>query len=687
MLPSELPDLPPDKIVTLDTETTGLYPDDGAKVAVVSVSWDGGKHAYAWPFNQGLYDKPEWFTAYFGEEKFDQPIVDESGQPVLFKSGSRKGEQKTKRITHRYKAEEVMEPNPNLNGWEWEALCQWLSRYSLNGHNVLFDVVMMGTDVKCFSALGKPTTVPGVDLLDNVVWDSMLGNRIVYPQHPLGLEDSAHRLFGGGKTEEQEAIQAHLKSRRLPFGKGSWHLADWEVMEPYAKGDPVLTAKLGRLQWQQFIERGIPFERMHDEIDKLKTLVRMERKGLPYDAQTSLVWAEKLEARAVEIAQELPFEPTPNGARQFFFTKERTVKAGVACLGLKPEKMTAGGEKTPPVPTVDAETVALLVEKGAPQARKFQEYRLTADAASRYYRGYAEFTGPDGKVRTRFRQTGTATLRLSCERINLQAIPHDHRLLVSDSEILKLAPSPRALVHAIPGYRLWHADLEQAELRVATQFAPCPSMWSIIEAGLDPHGETAIALNLAKGPDDPGWFKARSVVGKRANFSLIFGIGPKKFKEDLGKNGLYLPLNKVTEIRNDWHGLYPEFKHAIDLHMDLAQKDGWTRVRGEIKKWYTAREKLLHDWHKAFNNRVQGNIGLFTGHWMVEADEYLMEQDLDPAAGLMLQIHDALVLMVPDNSDGEQMAEHVAQIGRDMWKDWFTIPGGVELKPWVSEGK
>lgn len=654
---------------------------------MVSVSWDGGEQAYAWPFNQGLYDKPEWHTAYFGEEKLDEPILDADGAPILFKSGACKGQPKTKRVTRKYTAEEVVPPNPNLGPDEWKSLCEWLSRYRLNGHNVLFDVIMMGAEVKCCDPSGIWWRGPGIDLLDNVVWDSMLGNRIVYPQHPLGLEDSAHRLFGGGKTQEQQAIQEHLKSRRLPYGKGKWHLADWDVMEPYAKGDPILTAKLGRLQWQQFIERGIPFERMHDEIEKLKTLVRMERKGLPYDADTSLIWAEKLEARAAEIANELPFETTPNGARQFFFTKERTNKSGVACLGLKPEKMTKGGEKSPPVATIDAETVALLVEKKAPQARKYQEYRLTADAASRYYRGYAEFIGPDGKVRTRFRQTGTATLRLSCERINLQAIPHDHRLLVSDSQILKDAPSPRALVHAIPGYKLWHLDLEQAELRVATQFAPCPSMLQILVDGLDPHGETAIALGLASGPDDPGWFKARSVVGKRANFSLIFGIGPKKFKEDLGKNGLYLPLNQVTKIHRDWHDIYPEFHDAIYLHMNLAQKDGWTRVRGEIKKWYTAREKLLHDWHKAFNNRVQGNIGLFTGHWMVEADEYLMEQDLDPAAGLMLQIHDALVLMVPDSPEGEAMAQHVAQIGSDMWKQWFTVPGGVELKPWVSEGK
>lgn len=687
MLPSELPDVG-NRIVTFDTETSGLYPDEGAQVTVVSVAWHddhGVLQGYAWPFNQGLYGKPELETAYFGVRRVDEPIYDEAGQPVLFKTGARKGQQKTKRAAYPITSFESLPPNPNLSPEQWEALCDWLSRYPLNAHNALFDVILMGSPVRLWDKRG-PVTLPGVDLLDNLKWDTMLANRILDGQHPLSLEDTAHRLFGGGKTDEQDAIKDHLKKRRLPYGKGHWHLADWDVMEPYALGDPMLTARLGRAQWLRFYNGEADFEQMHDEMRKLRTLVRMERKGVPYNAKESLVWAGKLQERLAVVEGELPFETRPNAVRDFFFSSGRTDK-DVPCLGLKPVKMTDGGKNSPPAPSVDSEVILRLAERDVPQARKYQEWKLAADAVNRYYEGYALAVGLDGHLRTRFRQTGTATLRLSCERVNLQAIPHDHRLLASGSELLAIAPSPRKLIHAIPGYKLWHADLEQAELRVATQFAPCPSMLDILERGLDPHGETAIALNLAQGPEDPGWFKARSVIGKRANFSLIFGIGPDKFRQDLGKNGLYLPVGEVRQIHRDWHELYPEFSRAIKLHMRMAEQDGWTQVRGRVRKWYTAREKLMHDWHKAFNNRVQGNIGLFTGYWMVEADDYLQRQDLDPRAGLLLQIHDALMMMLPDTPEGEEMARHVAEIGRQMWEQWFTIPGGVDLKPWVSEGK
>jgi hypothetical protein len=688
MLPSELPNVG-SRVVTFDTETSGLYPDDGAMVTVVSVAWhddNGVLQGHAWPFNQGLYGKDEWLAkAFFGERTYEEPVMDGDG-PARFKTGPRKGEVKTRKLKARLTAEEVLPPNPNLGPDEWQDLGKWLSNYPLNAHNGLFDVIMMGSELVCWDSSGVSWRGPGVDLLENLQWDTMLGNRIVWPQHPLGLEETAHRLFGGGKTEEQNAIVEHLKKRRLPFSKGHWHLADWDVMQPYALGDPLLTARAGRLQYQEFLRQGIPFERMHDEITKLRSLVRMERKGLPYKAADSLAWATKLKQRLASIEQELPFQTTPAAVRQFFFTAGRTEKTDAPCLGLKPIKMTAGSMTTPPVASVDAEVLQQLVDRDVPQARKYYQWKQAFDSVNRYYEGYAEAVGKDGKVRTRFRQAGTATYRLSCERVNLQAIPHDHRLLASGLDLLAEAPSPRALIHAIDGYELWHADLEQAELRVAAQFADCLRMLEILEQGRDPHGETAIGLGLADGPEAPNWFKARSVIGKRSNFSLIFGIGPKKFKQDLGKNGLYLPLGDVRTIHHDWHGLYPEFAGVIDVHMRQAERDGWTRVRGDVKKWYNAREKALHDWHKAFNNRVQGNIGLFTGAWMVEADEYLMQQDLDPAAGLMLQIHDALLLMLPKGPDGQRMAEHVAGIGRQMWKDWFTVSGGVDLKLWSKDG-
>jgi hypothetical protein len=694
VLPSDLPDAP--QFVCWDTETSGLYPDDGARVSTVSVAWYEGEqiHSHAWPFYQGLYGKPEYHTAHYGYLTKDD----------VYKSGPRKGQPVQRRIRP-LTAEEALEPDPNLGRRDWDSLVEWLmTRQGLAAHNALFDTMVTSAGV------GRPNDPwpgpPLLDLLGKVVWCTFLGQHVLDPQHKHGLKESSDRLWGEA-PEEQDLLKEHLKERRVPAKR--YDLADWPVIGPYAAGDTARTIRLARMQWQRFKSGEGDAERFDFEMDVMAVLARMEHRGVPYNAPESLRWAAKLRSRLVNLGQKLPFEPTDHGARAFFFGSDFVERkspdgSGLATrtpgLGLTPKKVT---EKMK-VASVDAETVTELAARDVPYARTFQEYNLLGDAVSRYYEGYANSVAPDGRLRTRFRQF-TSTERTSCERTNLQAIPHDHRLLAAGSTILAEAPSPRRLIEAPEGWELWHMDLQQAELRVASQFARCKLMIEMFTSGLDPHGETAKALGLATGPDDPGWFKARSVIGKRANFSLIFGIGHCKFRDDVRKqSGLDLeepghvcanpytsktractPKNcRVKKLVTDWRELYPEFGQAINVHSRAAERDGWTLIRGSIRKWYTDLEKLLHDQHKAFNNKVQGNIGLFTKHWAVKVDRLLMDEGIDPSfGGLLLNIHDALLLMLPVGR--YDLAQACADIARQMWDEWFTVPGGVDVGPWLKQ--
>lgn len=654
MLPSELPDV--QTAVVWDTETSGLFPDAGARVstAIVAFAWEGQDHAYAWPFAQDMHGKPE-----------------------------------ADRVFRRKRLGDQLGPDQNLPIHEWAALVSWLAgrRAGLIAHNALFDLIL--TEAGTCPRYDDPG-VPGVDLSPLLVWDTMLGQRVLDPEHPLGLKDVALRVFGVQDPAKDELVK-HLKAR----GYGSqtnprYDLADWEVMRPYAVWDGVQTLRLARHQWHRFHDGEQPFNRMRHEVEVCKTLCRMERRGVPYNTNESLRWADKIQTEVDRIAADLPFEDKPAQVRHYFFGAGQTER-GKPCLELDPVKMTAGSKpgakvKKAPEPSVDAEVIRTLVEKGVPSAHEYQQLALLSDANSRYYRGYALAVGPDGRLRTRFRQTGTRTGRLSCERVNLQAIPHDHRMLASGSEVLQQAPSPRALIHAIPGYKLWHMDLAQAELRVASLFAGCERMLQIVREGRDPHGETAIELGLATGSDDPRW-KAMRGVGKRGNFSLIFGIGPAKFKADLRLQvGIDLPLPQVQKIVRDWNALYPEFGEAINNHMKHARRAGWTPIRDGIRRYYTEYERQIHDEHKAFNSKVQGNLGYFGREWMVAVDELLMVAGVDTdRAGLLLNIHDALLLMVPDTDDGQRLAYASAQIARDLWAQWFPgVPGDVDVTEWQT---
>lgn len=683
MLPSELPDLGT-KWTAFDTETTGLYPDDGATVTTVSVAWVDGNHivSYAFPFDQGLYGKPEWETAYFGEVREDVQVLDADGAPVRYKSGKRAGELKTRAFRRRLAAEEVLPPDPNLGPDEWAALCSWLLDRDLSAHGAAFDSIMMGAGV------GRPD-MPGIDILPNIVWCSFIGNVLLDPQHERALKKTLARLRAGEEEKDaQDAMKDWLRKHRLPVTKLG--LAGWEVTEEYACKDAAQCMWLTRLQYLRVRGGEARMSRMQSHLRQMEPLVRMERRGIPYRATESLQWAEKMETKITELGDSLPFTPNPNGARQYFFTEDTLEPNpddpwdpdGVACLGLDPIKMTAGGEHTDPVAAVDAEVLETLVDRDVPNARLYWEWKLVSDAVSRYYRGYAEFTNQtDGRLRTRFKQFGTETYRCSCERCNLQAIPHDHRMLAGGSEILSLAPSPRALIHPIEGYKIWHLDLAQAELRVAAQFAGCKAMLGLINEGQDLHANTAIGLGLATGPEDPGWFKARGVIAKRANFSCIFGIGWKKFRADTRKqSGIDLGVAGAKKVVYDFRDLYPEYPEAIDVYMELAEREHKIRIRDDVWRYFTAKEIQYRDFHKAFNNSVQGNIGMLTKEWSTEVDEFLLDEGIPDDAGLLLQIHDALVLMLPDTAEGDELAYEAAAIGQGLWDEWFEVPGGIDVK-------
>ena len=690
LLPSELPDDVPGAVV-LDWETSGLYKDSGAYIGCAGVAFRYGDrdHAFAWPFRQGLYGKPEIETARFGYEEGEEIYGYYKNDSKA--TGAKAGDPKRRKTKRKLTAQEVLEPDPNLGPDEWAAFTRWLLKQDIAAHNLLFEIVM--ADAGC------GPDMPGVDILPNGIWCTMLGQHLLDPQHPKGLKETGDRLWGE-TPDEQERLREHLGSRGLP--KVRYDLADWSVIKPYLLQDVRLGLRLARLQYLRFRGGEAKMARMQSFMRDLDCLVRQERRGVPYNRVESLRWAEKIEAEADQLERRLPFRPTDNGARQFYFTTD-VLEDGTHCLGLKPIRMTAPSKTHPKGQAgLDAEVVDLLAQRDVPHARTFYQLRQLRDAAGRYYRGYAEAVGDDGRLRTRYRQVGTKPGRVSCERVNLQAIPQDHRLLASGAAILAEAPSPRALVDfELEGLEGWHMDLAQAELRVASEYAQCQTMWDLVASGQDAHGVTAINLGLATGPDDPGWYKARSVIAKRSNFSLIFGVAHVTFRADLRKqSGVDLEKPNhicvggsvkgckrtncaVKKLIEDWHDLYPEFRPAIDTHMRIAEREHRIRVRDDYYRYFTQVEIQYRDFHKAFNNRVQGNIGLFTKAWMVEVDDLLMSRGIPVNIGLVLQIHDALLLALPPGM--RALAEECAEIGRQMWKEWFQIPGGVDVEPWKKE--
>lgn len=678
--------LRPRDSVACDTETSGLFPDNGARMSTTSVAW--------------VDEEGEWLD--FANENKDvvwaiEEIAPDYYVPIVslawpFDQGTQGKAEDTGQFTLWPDAE-------NLDQSQWQALCDWLAvvgdDVGLIFHNALFDVQIINAGCRRWPGVG-------VNLVDRVAWDTQNVNHLLWPMTPdpdkggsptTSLKPVSRNKFIADIADESKIVQKYLKKKKLPAGR--WDLMPWDVIGSYADKDARLTVMLKlRQEWE--IEQGMAgvwlkekgsddpqpiYNAIERRLEVMKLLCRMEWRALPYDEVGSRMAADLCLERQAALAKDLPFTPTPNNAKEFFFGDGHTDR-GVEKLGLPAYALTEKGAIS-----LTAEVLDRMVADDVPYAKAYAEWNKVGTAASMWYNGYADKMGPDGRLRTRFRQNGTTSSRFSAERVNLQAIPQDFRL--SSHTILDGIPTPRDLigsaVDAMPGWSLWELDLAQAELRVAAMWAECKAMLEMIAQDEDLHGYTTRELFKIE-PDHKDWFKMRQ-IGKRGNFSLCFGSGGDTFMKMIRKEtGIDLGPALADKIVRDWNGLYPEYKRAIDKHMDKVTKrqlrhgQGWIDLQNGERRWFQKYE----DTHKAFNQRVQGNLAQYGIDWMLKSEAMLKSKGWEKdQAGLLLTIHDSQVLLVPDNHEGQQAVKRAAAIGRKLWKETFPgVPGDIDVKEW-----
>lgn len=660
--------------VTLDTETSALSPDDGG-VSVVSVAWfDSVGRAWhaAWAFAQGRYGKPE-----------------DDGKRSLFDSEN----------------DDAADGMVNLDRAEWEELLEWLEQVGLglDMHNAKFDLGHMRQGVMLRTALADEDRRggwAGVDLEARLGLDTALAAKECWPGEEVALKPLATRKWGEDASAEQRALKPYLGPQTDP----RYDLVPWYIIKPYAAKDAILTLRLAALE-RELLEQGQGrWAAVRREQGVSMALYQMEWAGVPYPAKASRLVAETLEARTRVATAALPFKVKE--APVYFFGRDaRTGRATPVKdsrgewhdgLGLPAYGYTPTGRVQ-----FTADTLEQMRLDEVPWTRELAEIKKAATASSMWYRGFADKTAGDARLRCMFRQVmnarggegGTASGRFSVERANLQAIPQDYRLT---GELLAGLASPRKLIGRaaaeLEGWQLWEYDLAQAELRVAAREAQCQTMLDMILAGDDLHGYTTTALfGLEAG--DAKWKQFRN-VGKRANFSLVFGSGWLTFQSMVRREcQVVLSNSEARRVVEEWRALYPEFARAIDKWSRVADRRGFIplesgRPDGERRRWY----KDGSDTHSAFNQRVQGSLAEYAKDWLLTTDSLCRELGLAQRGvregvgrgGLCLVIHDSQVLLLPDELVVNVTAR-VQAAGEELWQQyWPGLPGGVDPGRWAA---
>lgn len=734
--------------MVVDTETSGLYPDSGARCAIVSAAWmvsepdlglwtNLGAHTNWEPF---LGDAGAWIasTAW----PFDQGV---DGKEELFRSGAKRGLPGKGKGQPSVGQEVIWPDAPNQPWHVWRGLLKIMRlwHHGLVFHNAKFDqhILRAGVRRERWGYIGDELTrklAPagvergwegwagdGVDLSSRTKWDTQIVAKRLWPMATdpktgfptSSLKPTAERLWGVQEGDLSRQVKDYLQKAGLPAGR--WDLIPWDIIGPYADQDARLTLRL-LLRQQAEIEAMLEEasldtrSRIARDLATMQMLYRQEVRGVPFPWQESEQWAKVLDGRAAELAARLPFTPaTLPAAKDYYFSKEKAA-AGKG-LGLEPYSETDTG-----APQMTAQVVLRMQRDGVPDISTWADLQKVSTAASMWYRGYAELANrDDGRLRTCYRQVargkegdgGTRSTRFSVERVNLQAIPQNYRL--DGFACLDGVPSPRDLIAmAVPdGWTEWELDLAQAELRVGALMSGCEPMLRMMRQGQDLHAYTTKALFPKINEKSVEWPEMRQ-VGKKGNFSLGFGAGGETFGDMIAKEtGIYLGDREANRIVKRWNALYPQWGRAIETHsrrVALRQErmgHGWVVLANGERRWFAEYE----DTHKAFNQRVQGSLAQFGIEWALQTEHYLhdvLQLDLRGedagigGAGLLLLIHDSQVLLLPsaelalEDEDGAplppdaEIAQRCVGFGAALWTSWFAeVPGGPEAKQWKAHIK
>lgn len=621
----QLPDVS-NLVVAFDTEASGLFPDEGARVSVVTLAWgeDHELETRCFPFDHGVLDKPDV-------------------------RGMQAG---------------LFDDAPNLGIEEWEELCAWLLRQRLVAHNLPYDLIIMHAGHRVWGR--------GVDLSPSAWWCTMSVLPIVFPKEPMGLKPTSARLWGEVERDAELKLQEWLKAHKDSRGNPRFDLAPWDLVSPYATKDAELCLRLYNHQQQLMAEGDVAEARelLDREVDHGICLYRMETRGVGFDVEGCREAANTLRRERDRLKRQLVDawrrQVTPAAARWWFFDKH----------DYEATSLTNGGQ-----PSVDQDAISDLVGKSAPLAAEYERYNSLDTALSKWYDAWPSMCGADGRLRPRYHQAkeggekgkgrGTVSGRLSVQRVQLQAIPHDFRLPAG-------VPSIRSFFRPAPGHELWEVDISQAEVRVATFIAKCEPMRQVLTAGDDVHGATAQRV-FGVDPTVEDWDRWRTLA-KRLTFATLYGAGPRTFCRTLREQaGIDVPESQAREWLDDYRATFPEFLRLYRRAEQRVRDVGYVTYVTGRRRWFSDFERSFHP-YKAMNQIIQGNVA--------EAMKIIkIEVEYEYPGVLLNEVHDSLMLEVPEGEQGRAVIKPVADLMLTILEDMFGRWDADHVIPWKVDSK
>ncbi len=294
-------------------------------------------------------------------------------------------------------------------------------------------------------------------------------------------------------------------------------------------------------------------------------------------------------------------------------------------LGLKSGKKTKTGYST---------NVEVLnsIKNQHPIIPLILRQREIAKLKSTYLDGMLPLIDSKHKIHTIFKQTVTATGRLSSTEPNLQNIP------IRKAEGKQI----RKMFIASEGNELVCADYSQIELRLMAQFSGDETMLHAFNNNVDIHATTAskvfgVPLEMVTAD--------MRRQAKAVNFGIIYGISDFGLSEDLG-----IPVYKARDFIAGYFATYPKVKEYMEKCVEVAKEKGYVTTylnrRREIPELKSSNYNLRNFGERvAMNMPLQGSASDIIKVAMLRVSKALKDSGFK--AKLIMQVHDELIIDSP----------------------------------------
>lgn len=422
------------------------------------------------------------------------------------------------------------------------------------------------------------------------------------------------------------------------FGKKSFFQAYQELPEEmvkYAcycvlsslKAYKVLQTKLKRTKAYDLFE--------NIEMPLIFTLFRMEQEGVAVKREALREYGKKLGERIDVLQQEI----YDMAGEEFNINSPKQL--GVILF----EKLRMPyGKKTKTGYSTSAEVLEKLRFE-SPIVEKILEYRQLTKLKSTYADGLSAYIDMDGRIRSTFNQTITATGRLSSTEPNLQNIPIR----------MELGRQIRKVFVPKEGCVFLDADYSQIELRVLAHMSGDERLIEAYRENADVHRTTA-ALVFHVPYEDVTELQRRNA--KAVNFGIVYGISGFGLSRDLN-----ITKKQAETYINDYFETYPKVKAYMDSLVQMGKTKGYvTSMFGRRRPIPELESKnfMQRQFGEriAMNSPIQGTAADIIKIAMIHVDEEIRKRHLK--SRLILQIHDELLIETwkEEIEEVKQILEH-----------------------------